>query len=281
MKKSALAQKELIQISTVKDLASVFEGIASMQIAKIKDQVVSSQQFFTELWQIYSQLRGDPEFIASRAKNNPRRSSRQLYVIITSEGGLSGDVDQKIVDYVLTQFDPNTTDLMVMGAHGANLFAQRQIPVAKVFKLPEHDENVAVGPIATELPNYEKASAFYQTYVSLAVQKVARIDLISAVRILGAETASGEEIISSHNYDFEPSLEEVISYMESVMLGIALGQVMLESKLAQSASRFNAMSAAQRKAQEMQDDLKIAFRRGKRAESDEGAKEIINAMRHR
>jgi F-type H+-transporting ATPase subunit gamma len=275
MKRSNSILRELTQITTIEGLAGVFEGIASMQIAKIKDQVVSSQQFFTELWQIYSQLRANPD----RQIDRSSKSSRQLFVVLTSEGGLSGDVDERIITWMLKQYDPDTADIMVMGGHGANLLRQKHIQVAKVFKLPEGDESLAIGPIAGELSRYGRAAAFYQTYVSLAVQQVARIDLISAVKALGAETAKGEEIISSHNYDFEPSVEEVIDYMESIMLSIALGQVILESKLAQAASRFNAMSSAQRKAREIQSELRISYRRGKRAESDDRAKEIINSLR--
>jgi F-type H+-transporting ATPase subunit gamma len=276
MKRSGTIQKELIQIGTIEGLAGVFQGIASMKIAKVKDQVVSSQNFFTELWQIYSQLRADPD----RQISSDGRLNRQLFIVITSEGGLSGDVDERIISWMLEQYNAETTDIMVMGGHGATLLRQRHVQVAGVFKLPDHDENIAVGPIAKELARYGQAAAFYQTYVSLAVQKVARIDLISAVKALGAETTKGEEIISSHNYDFEPSLQEVVEYMESVMLSIALGQVMLESKLAQAASRFNAMSAAQHKARELQSELRIAFRRGKRAEGDDRAKEIINSLRN-
>ena len=36
-----------------------FEGIASIRIARIKDKVVASKQFFAESWQIYTQLRQD------------------------------------------------------------------------------------------------------------------------------------------------------------------------------------------------------------------------------
>ena len=39
------------------DLTNVFEGIASMRIAQIKNQVMQSQNFFDSLWQMYSQIR--------------------------------------------------------------------------------------------------------------------------------------------------------------------------------------------------------------------------------
>ena len=41
---------------TLADLTNVFEGLASMRIAQIKNEVQKAQEFFNELWQIYLQL---------------------------------------------------------------------------------------------------------------------------------------------------------------------------------------------------------------------------------
>lgn len=53
--------KQLDEIATIESLTEVFESIASLRIRQIKDRVVSSKTFFTELWQIYAQLRVDPK----------------------------------------------------------------------------------------------------------------------------------------------------------------------------------------------------------------------------
>jgi hypothetical protein len=49
--------KERDAMATMGKLSSAFEGIASMRISQIKDQVLQSQSFFIELWRIYSQIR--------------------------------------------------------------------------------------------------------------------------------------------------------------------------------------------------------------------------------
>ncbi len=89
-------KREAGQVGTISDLTGIFESIASMRISKIKDKVTSSQAFFAELWQIYTQLRVDP---GSRltGKNGPKRAKPNVYLVLTSEGGLSGDIDSRIV----------------------------------------------------------------------------------------------------------------------------------------------------------------------------------------
>ena len=57
MRRPSDIEKDVLAMSTLTELTSVFEGIASMRIAQIKNQVLQATQFFQELWNIYSQLR--------------------------------------------------------------------------------------------------------------------------------------------------------------------------------------------------------------------------------
>ena len=142
-------------------------------------------------------------------------------------------------------------------------------------------QRAAVSPIVDELLGYTKPTVWFQRYVSLSVQEVGRIDLLGRVRALGTganENKNSGEIISPHEYLFEPSVEDVVRYLEAVMMEIALSQVILESRLAQYASRFTAMSAAKKRAKELQLSLVMAYNRAKRGEADDRIKEIVNAM---
>ena len=158
--------------------------------------------------------------------------------------------------------------------------AQHGVQIKRYYKLPTKDYNINVTPIIEEVQKYRNTTAYYQTYVSLMVQDVKRISLQTAVKDLGGEAEGGaDEIISEANYIFEPSTRHVIDHLERSMLQIALAQVILESKLAQYASRFRAMSAATDRAKESQEEIKLAYSHAKRALQDERLKEIISAMK--
>jgi F-type H+-transporting ATPase subunit gamma len=270
--------KEASQVGTVTELTGIFESIASMRIGKIKDRVQRSQLFFAELWKIYTQLRVDPSERLT-GKNGPKREKPNVFLVLTSEGGLSGDIDSRIVRTVMESFDPATTDLIVIGAHGATQFVQGHAKIKRYFRLPDVDQAIDVRPIVDELLGYKKPTVWFQRYISLSVQEVGRIDLLGRVASLGsdAENTSGE-IISAREYLFEPSVDDVVRYLESVMMEIALSQVILESRLAQYASRFTAMSAAKKRARELQVNLVMAYNRARRGEADDRIKEIVNAM---
>ena len=71
---------------------------------------------------------------------------------------------------------------------------------------------------------------------------------------------------------------QLAEYLESLMMGVALTQVIMESKLAQYASRFNAMSSAKRRAHDLATDLSNQYHRSKRNEGDERLKEIMKVI---
>jgi ATP synthase F1 gamma subunit len=266
-------------VDTIVNLTSVFEGLASMRISQVKNQVLQSEQFFDELWQIYRQLRVDSIFRFGRTQEEDP-IDKQLFIIVTSEGGFSGDIDQKLVTWMLSNFDPDKQDLIVIGHHGATLLLQANVKFKKYFTLPSRDRNINVEPLIHEVRRYRATSVFYQTYVSLMVQDIKRIELNAAVQQQGRRAEQkDEETISEANYIFEPSTFSVIAYLERSMTQIALSQVILDSKLAQYASRFRAMSMANDRANDWHSELVMLYNRTKRRTQDERLKEIINGLR--
>jgi len=270
--------KELDDLAIIMQLTGAFEGLASMRISQIRNQVLGAQQFFNELWNIYTQIRVDTLFRFGRVNENSA-IDKQLCIIITSAGGFSGDIDQRLIDLMMTHYDAAKQDIIVVGYHGAILLRQKNITFKKYYKMPVKDVNINVEPLVREIRQYKSALVFYQTYKSLTEQAVSQIDISSAIRGLGAQATASKDVISEANYIFEPSTFEVVAYLEQSMLQVALGQVIFDSKLAQYASRFQAMSLAKNRAEDSLKYTKLLFSRAKRALRDEETKQIIASLR--
>ncbi len=280
MKRPQEIERQEIAMATLVELTSVFEGIASMRIAQIKNQVMEATKFFDALWKIYRQLRVDSLFRFGRGEMSADQIiDKELYIIITAEGGFSGDIDQKLIKLMLQTYDKDKQDIIVIGHHGAVQLAQRGVAFKKYFKLPTKDKDINVTPISKEVQFYKSTTVFYQEYVSLMVQDVKRIELSTVVKEQGRQSDNSEEIISEANYIFEPSAFSVADHLERSMLQIALSQVILDSKLAQYASRFRAMTAAHQRADETKAEYHLDYNRARRAIKDERLKEIINGLK--
>lgn len=282
MKRAITLKDGIVEIRTVESLTDVFESIASIKIAQIRERVVNSKDFFTDLWQTYRQLRIDPKARAQAERRN--KNGRTALVAVTSQGRLSGDVVGKVIDHVETAAKNTAdSDVVVLGSQGATELTNRHLKVKQTFPLPEADEEISVTNIIELVQEYSHIRVFYQTYESLRVQKVAEIELVSTIDELRDEAGGDKksrdvEVITPDTYMFEPSLGEIADHLESLMMGVALIQVIMESKLAQYASRFNAMNAAKRRASELAGDMERHYYRAKRAESDERLKEASQVL---
>ena len=94
--------REEASMATLVELTSAFEGIASMKIAQTKNRVLQSTAFFNELWAIYSQIQVTDIFNFGRSNQaNHEVIDKELFIVITAEGGFSGDIDLKLIQLML------------------------------------------------------------------------------------------------------------------------------------------------------------------------------------
>lgn len=259
-------------------LTAVFEGIASAGIAKTRDRTLTSQSFFRELWAMYASLRINPdERLMERSQQTAARGKQQAYLLVTSDSGLAGDLNQGIVETALRTYHPKSTDLFVIGKRGASLLAERGIKPTGVFAVPSPEQSAQFAPVAQLISAYPQPTAFFQTYKSLAQQNIARMDLITVVRALGSDQLPG--VISTQDYVFEPSIDELALILEGAMIQIALAEILLESRLATYAARFKAMSLAHQRAEKISRFLRLSANRAKRAASDKRQSESVIGLK--
>jgi F-type H+-transporting ATPase subunit gamma len=278
MRRPSTIEQEALQISTVEDLTGVFETIASTQVAKVKGKVELSKQFFELLWSRYISIRIDPSDRITNRKPEDGTSD-SVFVIISAEAGLSGNIDQRLIETMLVDYDAKTTDIVVLGTHGATQLRQRGIAYTHYFQVPPTDKYIDVSPVIAAIVPYSRVVVYYEEYISLGDQEIKKIDLISSIK----DMAEGveEPVVAIEDTIFEPSLDEIADQMEVIMMTLTLSQTILESSLAQAASRFNAMMIAKKRAGELLSDYRLEFHRAKRAESDRSLREVMTTLKKR
>lgn len=277
--------KEADAMGSIVQLTGAYEGIAGMHIARLRDEVAQSDRFFNRLWGIYTQLRVSKEFHFGRGDKAHDVVDKELIIIVTSEGSLSGDIDQRLIEQMLAGYAARTHDIIVIGRHGSILLSQQSIAHQLAERISEQNTDPDVQKLIAQVQRYKATSIYYQAYVSLMVQEVRQIDVSAAVQERGdrldkgsAQNDTDKGYVSDANYIFEPSVPAVVDYMERSMLEVVLNEVILASKLAQQASRFRAMSVARTRADESQHDLTLQLSYAKRSLKDERTREIINGL---
>jgi len=271
MRRPNIIEKDIASVTTLGNLTNVFESLASTQVAKVKNKAQLSQQFFDLLWGRYTSIRVDPKTrITARDENG---NGRKVLVLISAEAGLSGDLDMRLIETMQENYQPETTDIVVLGSHGAGQLSQRGIPYIRFFQVPESDTYVNVNPVIEAIVGYSTIIVYYEEYLSLGQQEIRSLDLVMHMKDMSEDAEEG--IITATDTIFEPGLNEIANQMEVTMMSLALSQTILQSGLAQAASRFNAMTTAEKRAGEMVADYKLEFHRSKRAEGDRRLREVL------
>ncbi len=276
MRRASAVEKDMAGIGTMRDLTNVFESLASTQVAKVKTKAQLSQEFFNLLWERYTAIRVDPKKRFT-TREGIGHNGRKVLVLISAEAGLSGDLDLRMIETMQSDYDPATTDIIVLGSHGANQLTQRGIPYIRFFTIPVTDQYIDVSPIIEAVMPYETIVVYYEEYISLGQQEVRSINLVSRIEDMSRELEDG--VMTDQDTIFEPSIDELANHMEVTMLSLALAQTILQSGLAQAASRFNAMTVAEDRASELFDDYKLEFHRAKRAENDRRLREVLVSLK--
>lgn len=280
MKRPLEIKAEEASMRTIVSLTSAFESLSSMQITKTKNKVLISNQFFEEVWGIYKQIRMDVMFNFGR-KVDERPIDKELLILITAQGGLSGDIDQRLIKKFRERYDPEKNDIIVIGHHGAQQLEQAKIKFNYYFDMPKKDY-INVDPLMNEIKKYSKSRVFYQSYISLTQQAIKELDLSEVVsakgRIVDLDTAS-DDLITEKNYIFEPNAYAVTAHLETSILRLTLAQFIYDSRLAQLASRFKAMTAAKERSIETANDLHVQYSRAKRALVDVRLKESLAGLK--
>lgn len=267
-------------VRSVVSLTSALESLSSMQIAKTKNKVLISNQFFDEVWNIYKQIRVDELFNFGRTEEQ-KPIDKELLILITAKGGLSGDIDQRLVRTFLGRYDETKNDVLVIGHHGALKLKQSHVDYQYYFDLPEKDY-VNVDPLMDIVRRYARSRIFYQNYISLSQQEIKDVDLSEVVsskgRVADLSTVAADTI-SEKTYIFEPSSYQVAAYLENSILRLTIAQFIYDSRLAQVASRFKAMSAAKERSIDNATQLHTEYNRAKRTQVDTRLKESLAGLK--
>ena len=265
---------------TIVSLTSAFESLSSMKMAQTKNKVLISNEFFAEVWNIYKQIRMDVMFNFGR-KVDETPIDKELMILITAQGGLSGDIDQRLIRKFREHYEPEKNQIIVIGHHGALQLDQAKIKYDMYFDMPKND-SVNVDVLMNEIKKYRRSRVFYQSYISLSQQDIKSLDLSEVVSSMGKiadlDTVEDDKI-SERTYIFEPNSFVVAAHLETSILRLTLAQFIYDSRLAQLASRFKSMTAAKERSIETANDLHTQYSRAKRALVDVRLKESLSGLK--
>lgn len=270
-------KQRISNISSVEQIIKAMDMVASTKLIKARTRLEGVRPIYHELKRMVEEAGYDDD-----GKTHPfyeeREVKNSLYIILTSDSGLSGGYNINISAKALDHMNQGKNEkILVVGAKGKEYFKKKGKNI--IHTIIEMEE-------AQVYFNAEKlAKWIMDTYLSGETDEVfiayTRFDtVLSYVPIVEKLLPAGAEVTeheSNSNKKYEPDINTFIDHIIPLYLHMNLFRAFSEANTSEQAARMVSMDAAGKNASEMTEDLTLMYNRKRQADITQELSEIVGS----
>lgn len=264
-------------ITNTKQITKAMELVSSAKLRKAREKLEKTRPYFNTVYESINE-------ILSTTKNirhpflEVREVKKSLYVIVTADRGLAGGYNANILRLVENEIrdKKDSVFLITIGYKGRDYFKRRGYNVVGEFvgitEEPYFSDAQEIGKLVMDL--YEKkevdevklASTTFVTTISQESK---------LIKLLPNENMNKDRETKTSVVEYEPSPEEVLSYLIPKYIESTIYGALIESSCSEQGARRTAMESATDNAEEMIDELTLSFNRARQAAITSELSEIV------
>lgn len=271
MQKQTDLIEEIKFLDNLHNLATVYESISTMKMQQIRKNIISRRLYVNNLMDIFRSLqyeRSEAEYELVEEKGLKPLAT----VVITANAKFHGDILRRIFNYFIKHYK-SEGDLFVIGKIGREYIKEYSDQI-KFQEYDVSDINFTVNdlkPILFHLLKYRKIHVYYALFKNIVEQIPVETDITDLEKLTKAEIEKAR-LEQHYQYLYEPSAQEISSFIHNNVTAMSLLQTLSETHLARLASRMNAMESLLGKINE---DIKVLKQREHRVKrSIQDAKQL-------
>ncbi len=260
-------RRRIKSITSTAQITRAMQMVASSKMRKAQQTTLKTRPFAQLLYRIqrYATTRAS-EF--THPLLQVRAVRKRAVILIGTDNGLCGALNANLFR-AAAQFDPATTVFIAAGKLTAQFVARthRQLAAEFVFgDSPRFGEARPIANFARDLflkGEVDEVKVVVTLFINTLSQKTRVLEFlpigeIKEMKIPGAES---EAALTSDTSDvlFEPSPEEVLSYLLGHYLNIFIYRAMLEAKASEQSARMVGMKNATDIATQLTNDLTLEY----------------------
>ncbi len=262
------------------------EMVASAKMKKVQQRLLMSQNYEEKLNDImHNLMSSDLSEIYDPLFSEFIHPTRILIIMITGNRGLCGSYNTNVIYNSLTLKEKlldegKEASNYVIGKKGINYFRFINEPMYKSLLNPEDRITMDhARKLSFELRDLFTSGEFHEIYISYtnvistSVQKAKYMKLLPIAPDEGLQQDSTGTRRSS--YIFDPSPEEMLSYILPLYLDVKIFNCFLESNYSEQFARMVAMKNATDASKEIVKELTITYNRARQAKITNEIAEIV------
>ncbi|WP_019778703.1 F0F1 ATP synthase subunit gamma, partial [Streptococcus sobrinus] len=265
-------------------ITSAMQMVSAAKLTKSEQAAKDFQVYASKIRQITTDLLHAE---LTNGSDNPMLASRPVkrtgYIVITSDKGLVGGYNSKILKSVMELIEEYYSDkqdysIISIGGTGSDFFKSRGIDLAFELRgLEDQPTFDQVSQIISQSVEMYKEELFDELYVCYnhhinSLTSQVRVEQMLPIVDLDANESEGE---ASNAFELEPDREAILEqllpqYTESLIYG-----AIVDAKTAEHAAGMTAMQTATDNSRNLISDLTIQYNRARQAAITQEITEIV------
>ena len=245
----------------IKQITRAMQFVAASKLKRAQEATLASRPYSDKLDEVLADLA-----IVLDGEDHPllirREGGKRLIILITTDRGLAGALNTNTIRFAAQQVTDTAGDLTVVtvGRKGRDAMRRARVPLEAHFEgFGDRPTFADVLPLARLISEdylngtYNRVDIVYSLFVSTLSQRPSMVELLPIVPNADTEGIPGNQFI------FEPSPGAVLEQLLPRYIAARLFQAVLESKASEESSRMVAMKNATENAEELIEDLTLAY----------------------
>ncbi len=271
-------RNRITSVSSTMQITSAMKMVSAAKLKKAQDAITAMRPYAEKLTELLQSLSSTLDADAGGEFTTQREVKNVLIVAITSNRGLSGAFNSNIVKEArrLTEneYAGKKVDYVTVGKKGNDILKKTGRVVSNnngVFDNLTFD-NVSI--VADELVAMFKEGKYDRIVLVYNQFKNAATQIIKAEQFLPLAPVKGEAV-TSVDYIFEPSKEEIVLTLIPKMLKTQLYKAVRDSFASEHGARMTAMHKATDNATALRNQLKLTYNKARQAAITNEILEIV------
>ncbi|RTY81243.1 ATP synthase F1 subunit gamma [Flavobacterium sp. ZB4P23] len=271
-------RNRITSVSSTMQITSAMKMVSAAKLKKAQDAITAMRPYAEKLTELLQNLSATLDGEIGGEFTIQREIKKVLLVVITSNRGLAGAFNTNAIKEAKNRAEFYTgkqVDIFAIGKKGNDVLSKTHSVVDNQSVVFDDLTFDAVAKIADTLMEkfvsgeYDKIELIYNQFKNAATQ------IVQTEQFLPLAPIKSDLTVSTGDYIFEPSKEEIVLTLIPKSLKTQLYKGIRDSFASEHGARMTAMHKATDNATEMRNQLKLTYNKARQASITNEILEIV------
>lgn len=271
-------RNRITSVSSTMQITSAMKMVSAAKLKKAQDAITAMRPYAEKLTELLQNLSATLDADTGGEFTKQREIKNVLLVAITSNRGLCGAFNTNVIKEIKSRSDfysGKTVNVFAIGKKGNDVLSKTHSVVNNESNVYDDLTFDNVAKIAQTLTDkfvsgeYDRIEIVYNQFKNAATQ------IVQTEQFLPLAPIKSDKVVSSGDYIFEPSKEEIVLTLIPKSLKTQLYKGIRDSFASEHGARMTAMHKATDNATELRNQLKLTYNKARQAAITNEILEIV------